>query len=277
MVRATPRITATIVLAMSTSLALSGCSFVEDLIPKEEQPTVTVFDDPAEDFDKDATGEESNPADTEAENEDIESEQTPSEDMIVPDEETPVEPEPENQIDTLDAAFDYLDEITALASNTCTSQDLLGSTTRVSVTNAESPTDPYSILFIPEANADKPENRAIAYYPENPTNLNPELLSGHNAHSCGLASYYPETLTKAFGEGELSDPLPEGYRLAKTGDRYTITFPDATHLLTASQGLIAESTIVKPNATTTRTIEHRISPDDVKLFKNLEKFIRTSR
>lgn len=274
------RLLTSITLLSALTLTVSGCSFVEDLLPSEEQPTVTIFEDPS-DIDNTPNEPTATPDSNNSASEEL---QEPTQSTVEPEQEPDIEPAPEpanqvaaEEIITIAAAFDYLDEITAYAANTCTSQDLLGSSTDVRITNTESGPEPYTILFIPEAEADKPERRAIAYYPTVPNNLNPELLENHNAHACGLAAYYPATLTEAFQDTELSDPLPAGIKLSKSGNRYTINLPEATHLLTISQGLIVESSIIKPEATTTRVITHQIQPTDLQLFEGLVKFLIASR
>jgi hypothetical protein len=290
MIASPSRFFAAVAIASSAALTLSGCAVVEDLLPEEEQRTVDVFErEPSGTFE----GSEPDfiPEDSDGSTDGTDSVEEPTdgnaEEGASPEENADIESSDseaagqdntsETSIDNVGAAFDYLDEITALATNTCTTQNLLGSTTRVAITNTESAPDPYTILFIPESKVDDPEIRAIAYYPESSNNLSPELLQNHNAHACGLAAYYPSTFTELLADKELTDPLPSDMSLTKTGNRYTISLPDGTHLLATNQGLITQSSIIKTDATTTRDITHIVSDSDVTLFEGLAKYLRTLR
>lgn len=253
---------AALAVTVCLTLTLTGCSVIESLLPEEEQPTLTVFDDssevaaPAEDS---IFEEPAEPATQEPSGE--------------PADQPAEEPAPVAAAQTIAQLYDNLDDLVSAVSLACAAENTLGSQTQVSVLSPQSPPPPYVVLYVTETNVERGV-RALAYYPT-AENLNPEILEDYTPHICALEGFYPSTIRETLGEDvELDAKTPKNINIQKTGAGFFITLPNATHIITVTGGLVSETQIIKPEETTTRTITYNLDKAQYDLFDQLYRIAR---
>lgn len=272
-----------VAVALTGTLTLTGCSIIEDFIPGNEQPTVTVFDEPDTAANSDLDENDSGlPVIGELDNETSgTAEDAPGTDSSgttgSPQPTVPATPATATNT-TVEETFTMLDTIIQITRNTCTVNDTLGliaeTTTETFPAVPNSKPVTYTIMHVPES--EKIVNtRTIAYYTTE-NGISPEILEDYTPTACFLTDGF-SGLRKNFTEEDLAltAPAPDNITLTQTANTYQVKANNKQYTITVDRNQISKVVILDTENRTLITnviVKASISKSDTKNFESLYYF-----
>lgn len=268
--------------ALAGTLTLTGCSIIEDFIPGDEQPTITVFDEPETATNSNLDENDSGlPVIGETDNESSDTaDDVPAADSSDTSSPQPTAPAATATVTntTVEETFTMLDTIIQIARNTCTVNDALGfiaeTTTETFPAAPNSKPVIYTIMHVPES--EKIVNtRTIAYYTTE-NGISPEILEDYTPTACFLTDGF-SGLRKNFIEEDLAltAPAPANITLTQTANTYQVKANKKQYTITVDRNQISKVVILDTENRTLTTnviVNASISKSDANNFESLYYF-----